>query len=526
MVKYSLARVYVCINDMSNSRTKNSVLNMATSVAIRFFTLILSFVSRTVFIYILGAEYLGLNGLFTNILSFLALSELGLGSAIAFLLYKPIAENDIERMKTVMHFYKKCYMVVGTVILLLGCCLMPFLKYLVNFDQPIPDNLYLVFFLFVLQSAVSYFFAAYKQTFVNANQKTYVLTKIELVFTVVNCIVDIVVLLLFRNFIVYLVGKVIVVIIKNLVLSKKIDSLYPFLTESVSQYLTRSEVKNVFKDIYSVSVFRLGSVLFNSVSNIVTSALVGTIVVGYYSNYTMIVTQIEMVMMLAFNAVAASIGNVVATESKDKQYSVFKRLDSLTFIIYGACTVFLIQCLNSFIQIWIGENDSDYVLNQIVVILICANFYINCSAQVMERFRVASGNFHIGRDLQVIGGVVNIILSVILAKTYGFEGVLIAPLISKIFVTTTPYVINVGKAVFGIEWIKMLKDYFGKIAYIALLSTLCWFACFHFHMHGIKSFAIEIIITVLIVLIVSYLTFRNTEVYFEIRNLIKKIFKA
>ena len=269
---------------MANSRTKNSVLNMATSVAIRVSTLILSFVSRTVFIYILGAEYLGLNGLFSNILSFLALSELGLGSAIAFLLYKPIADNDIERMKTVMYFYKKCYMVVGTVILLLGCCLMPFLKFLVNLDQPIPENLYLVFFLFVLQSAVSYFFAAYKQTFVNANQKTYVLTKIELAFTVVNCIVDIVVLYLFRSFILYLLFKVFVVIAKNLVLSKKIDRLYPFLTEPVTTKLSREEVRKVFKDIYSVSVFRLGSVLFNSVSNIVTSAVVGTIVVGYYSN--------------------------------------------------------------------------------------------------------------------------------------------------------------------------------------------------------------------------------------------------
>lgn len=180
---------------MENTRTKNSVLNMVASVVIKTFTLILSFVSRTVFIYILGAQYLGLNGLFTNILSFLALSELGLGSAIAFLLYKPIAENDIERMKTVMHFYKRCYIIVGFAILFLGCCLMPFLNYLVNFDQPIPENLHLVFFLFVLQSAVSYFFAAYKQTFVNANQKTYLLGKIEVAYTFISCLVDIVILL-------------------------------------------------------------------------------------------------------------------------------------------------------------------------------------------------------------------------------------------------------------------------------------------------------------------------------------------
>lgn len=177
---------------------------MFASVAIKVLTLILSFVSRTVFIYILGAQYLGLNGLFTNILSFLALSELGLGSAIAFLLYKPIAENNVERMKVVMRFYKKCYIIVGLVILMLGCCLMPFLQHLVNLDQSIPENLYLIFFLFVLQSAVSYFFAAYKQTFVNANQKTYLLGKIEVIYTIVGCLVDIIVLFVLRNFIAYL----------------------------------------------------------------------------------------------------------------------------------------------------------------------------------------------------------------------------------------------------------------------------------------------------------------------------------
>lgn len=502
---------------MANSRAKNSVLNMATSVAIRVSTLILSFVSRTVFIYILGAEYLGLNGLFSNILSFLALSELGLGSAIAFLLYKPIADNDIERMKTVMHFYKKCYMVVGTVILLLGCCLMPFLKFLVNLDQPIPENLYLVFFLFVLQSAVSYFFAAYKQTFNNANQKTYLLGKIEVAFTFINCIVDIVVLYLFRSFILYLLFKVFVVIAKNLVLSKKIDRLYPFLTESVTTKLSNEEVRKVFKDIYSVSVFRLGSVLFNSVSNIVTSAVVGTIVVGYYSNYTMIVKNSEILIMMAFHAVAAGIGNVVATESKEKQYAVYKKLDQLTFFVYGSCTILLFQLLNSFVKIWIGDLDSSYILSQIIVILICANFYLNCSCQVLERFRIASGNFKVGRDLQVIGGVANIFLSVILAKTWGFEGVLASPFLCKLFITVSPFVFRVGKSVFGKSYLAMAKEYLYKASVIILGCVLCWFANTSFHEKSILSFAIECIVTISIILIIGLVFFMKSEAFEYIR---------
>lgn len=483
---------------MANSRTKNSVLNMATSVAIRVSTLILSFVSRTVFIYILGAEYLGLNGLFTNILSFLALSELGLGSAIAFLLYRPIAENDIERMKTIMHFYKKCYMIVGSVILLFGCCIMPFLRYLVNFDQPIPENLYLVFFLFVLQSAVSYFFAAYKQTFVNANQKTYVLTKIELLFTVVNCLVDIVLLLVFRSFIMYLIGKVIIVIIKNLVLSRKINRLYPFLTEEVNIYLTKVEVHKIFKDIYSVSIFRLGSVLFNSVSNIVTSTVVGTIVVGYYSNYTMIVTQVEAVLMLAFNAVAAGIGNAVAIETKEKQFEIYKKIDTVTSCANIFCTVCLFQLLNSFMKIWLGGIGTEYVLSQFIVILIVSNMYINCSCQVLDRFRTAAGEFKIGRDLQVIGGVANIILSVILAKSWGFEGVLVSPFICKIFITVTPFIILAGKKVLHKSVKYMMMEYLKKILVTIILCLCIWFMNSPFHMEGLLAFAIEIVVTIVL----------------------------
>ena len=504
---------------MANSRTKNSVLNMATSVAIRVSTLILSFVSRTVFIYILGAEYLGLNGLFSNILSFLALSELGLGSAIAFLLYKPIADNDIERMKTVMHFYKKCYMVVGTVILLLGCFLMPFLKYLVNLDQSLPDNLYLVFFLFVLQSAVSYFFAAYKQTFVNANQKTYVLAKIELIFTVINCLVDIILLLIFRSFIIYLVGKVIVVIIKNLLLSRKINHIYPFLTENVSAYLTKAEVRKVFKDIYSVSVFRLGSVLFNSVSNIVTSTVVGTIVVGYYSNYTMIVTQAEMVMMLAFNAVAAGIGNVMATESKEKQFKIYKKIDTITSCANIFCTVCLFQLLNSFVNIWLGKVGEEYVLSQFIVILIVANMYVNCSCQVLDRFRTAAGEFKIGRDLQIIGGIANIVLSVTFAKTWGFEGVLISPFLCKIFITVTPFVIKTGNKVFGKSTIYMLLEYLRNMGIAAILCVFNWLLCKPFHMNGIKGFTIEAITTISITIILLMLFNRKEFIsYIKQRN--------
>ncbi len=503
---------------MENSRTKNSVLNTISNVGIRLLTLVLSFASRTVFIYTLGAEYLGLNGLFSNILSFLAMSELGIGTAISFLLYKPLAINDTERVKTVMAFYKRCYLAIGTIITLLGVVLMPFLNYMVNFDQPVPENLYIVFLLYVLQYSVSYFFVAYKQTLIEANQKKYKLTRYEIVFTLLNCVVDIVVLLIFRNFIAFLVFKLLLVIVKNLVYAKKIDKMYPYLLEPITVSLSRQEIKQIFKDVYSIAVFRLGSVLFNSVTNIVTSTIVGTIIVGYYSNYTMIVMQVQAVYLMIVSAVSASVGNVVALGTKDKQYEIYKKLNLITFFIYGIASICLFQLLNSFINLWLGNVGKDYILSQFVVGLIVANLYTDCSCQILDRFRTAAGFFKLGRDLQVIGGLINVLLSVLLAKIWGFEGALISPFLCKLFITVTPFVLRVGKTVFEKSYREMLLDYFSQIFVVCLICTLIWYICKTIHIGTIVSFLLEIFITIVVSSFMLFLIYKRTDAYKELSS--------
>lgn len=503
---------------MKDSRTRNSALNIVSNVGIKLLTLILSFASRTVFIYALGAEYLGLNGLFSNILSFLALSELGLGTAISFLLYKPLAIDDKERIKAVMAFYKKCYLLIGSVITLLGVALMPFLKYLVNLEQPIPENLYLVFFLFVLQSSVSYFFVAYKQTLIEANQKKYKLTKYEIVFTILNCVVDIVVLLIFRDYILYLLFKLALIVVKNLVFAHKIDKLYPYLKEPITTKLTKQEVIKIFKDVYSVAVFRLGSVLFNSVTNIVTSAVVGTIVVGYYSNYTMIVMQVETIYMMIVSAIAASVGNVVAVESKEKQFAVYRKLNLITFFVYGIACICLFQLLNSFVNLWLGNVGKEYIMSQFVVCLIVANMYTNCSCQVLDRYRTAAGYFKIGRDLQVVGGAANVVLSVMLAKLWGFEGVLIAPFLCKIFITVTPFVLRVGRNVFLKSYVYMLFEYFSQLFVVCLICTITWFVCKSIHLGSLWHFVLETVVTLIISVLLMLVFFHKTIAFKQLKS--------
>lgn len=254
---------------MNQSRTKKSMLTFVTSGVRQALTLLLTFASRTVFIYILGAGYLGLNGLFSNILSILALSELGIGTAISFYLYKPLADQDKERIKTLMKFYKLCYRVVGISIIALGCCVMPALPMLVNFDQGAPVNLYLVYFLYLLNTASSYLFFAYKQALVIANQEQYKIEKINIWFTFINCFVDILVLIIAQDYISYLIAKTILVFAKNFVIARKIDREYPFLKEKDVNPLQKGEVICFFKDIGAVALFRVGSTLYNATDNII-----------------------------------------------------------------------------------------------------------------------------------------------------------------------------------------------------------------------------------------------------------------
>lgn len=495
---------------MSNSRTKNSILTMVTGEARQILNLLLTFASRTVFINVLGAEYLGLNGLFSNILSLLALSELGIGSAISFYLYKPLVTKDIGRIKSLMKLYKLCYRVVGGFIIVIGSCIMPLLPRLVNFEQNVPVNLYLVYFLYLLNTASSYLFFAYKQALVTANQEQYKIEKVNIAFTFVNCLGDIVILLIFRNYIAYLILKFTFSLMKNVAIAVKIDNEYPYIKDKNADRIEKKEIKVFFKDVLSIALFKVGSTLFNATDNIIISVLLGTVFVGYYSNYFLIISQIVAVISMINKSLTAGIGNVMAKESKEKQYHIFKQLDFGVFAFSLICTVCLFQLLNSFVKIWIGNQDADYVLSQASVLCFCISFYFDSTTQVLNLFREGSGNFKIGRSLQVLGGVLNIILSVVLGKHFGLTGIFAATVISKALVTVTPFVANISARVFGLSKVHLVKDYYFN--FLVMLGSLgmIWILGSPFHMKGIGAFCVECLIAVIVPCIIIYAIYGRT----------------
>lgn len=506
---------------MENSRKKNTSLSIVASGIRQISSILLQFVSRTVFIYILGKEYLGLNGLFTNILQLLALSELGIGTAITFYLYKPLALGDKERVKVLMHFYKKCYNVVGLAILLIGCSIMPFLHKLVNFDQPLPENLYVVYLLFLLQSACTYFFFAYKQSLITADQKLYKVERINIVFLFIGCLVDIIVLLVFRAFLPYLIFKVAIVILKNLCIALMVDKEYPYIKEPCETRLSKNEIRLFFKDVYSVAVFNIGSVFFNSLANFIISVMIGTAMVGVYSNYTMITTQAQAIFMIFITSVTASVGNVLAKESKERQKEIFDKLRIYAFVISGIFSLCIFQLINSFINIWLGNLDKSYLLSQFAVLFISIDFYINTYCQIHNTFRQASGNFRIGQYLQFIGGAANLALAIPMCKAFGIAGVFAAQVISKMVVTNVPFLCMVEQKLFnatilGTMW-RILRD----MGITILMGITIWFLCKNLHQTTVFNFVFESLIVITIPTLLYYFIFRKTEAFTEIVGIIK-----
>lgn len=510
---------------MSESRTKKSFFTMVTSGIRQILTVVLAFVSRSVFIHILGAEYLGLNGLFTNILQFLSLAELGIGAAVSFYLYKPLAEKNIERIKAIMLFYKQCYRVVGLSILGIGCLLMPFLSKLVNLDQPIPENIYLIYFLYLCNSAFTYLFFAYRQTLVTANQEQYKIEKINIAYTFVNCLADIVILLIFRSFLVYLSVKVALVVVKNVIIALKINKEYPYITEPCSTKLTRDEIKSLFKDVYSVSIFKIGCIVINSTTNIVISAVLGTVIVGYFSNYYMVISQVSVIFNMVVYSFTAGVGNVIVKESKERQFQVFKTLNFFTFCIYLVFTVCLFQLLNSFVNLWVGGVDKSYILSQGAVIMICANFFADCASQVINTFRNASGRFKTGRSFTLVGGLINIPFSIFMAKQFGLVGVLFTLPLCKILVAVLPFFVMIGRDLFNKSAFVMLSDLFLKMIVTIACCSLTWFTCSSFHQSDLAHFIGEIAVSLFIPMAIIFILYNRTQEMHELKNKVQSLIR-
>ena len=415
-------------NNMNESRTKKSLQNAFVALFIQALNAIVGVVSRTIFIKILGNDYLSVNGLFSNILTLLSFAELGIGNAIIFALYKPVVNNDEEKIRQILKIYKYAFLIISMVIIGGGALIIPFLKYLVTDVPDISENIVLIYSLFVLNTASTYFFS-YKNAIIIANQRNYVVITIKEIVTIGRIAFQIVFLLLTHNYIFYLLLEIGFSLVTNLACTLYANRHYPYIKMRCDTSLPKEERNKIFRDVKSLFVYKGGAAILNGTDNIIISLIIATAFVGICSNYVLVIGTINGVVMQICNSVTASIGNHNVTSSPEEKEKKFREINSICFIIFSFCSVCLAVLLNPLIETWLGI---DYLLSQWVVIALVLPFLLTGMNQIVSTYRMTLGLFKQARFIPLFAALINIVLSFVFGYLFGLIGVFIATSVAKL----------------------------------------------------------------------------------------------
>lgn len=483
-------------------RTKNSILNITTAWIGQISVLLFQILNRFVFVRTLSAEYLGMSGLFSNILSMLALAELGVGSAMTFSLYVPLVQHDVEKIKSLMHLYRNTYRVIGCVVLCLGLLMLPVYPFFIS-SQPDIEHLDLIYLLYVINSSVSYFYS-YKRSLIIADQKKYVDSIVHYSRQAVMNILQIAILFLTHNFILYLVCQFVCQLIENIVISNIADRMYPYLEEKNVEPLEPVDLKMIRRNVGALVTHRIGGMVVNGTSSILISKFISLAVAGIYSNYLMITNALNSIVGQAFSAITGSVGNLEASENPDKILSVFHKIYFFNFFLIAFCTICLVCLFQPFISLWVGES---YLLDNLTMIVFVINFYLNGMRKSVYTFRDASASYYYDRYKPIVEAVVNFILSVIFINRWGLVGLLLATTISTLTICSwvEPFVLY--RHIFFKKFSDFFKRFFVYAA-IVTVDALIGFKLFVLMTAGISErggvwcFIIQLFTAVIISLVV------------------------
>lgn len=456
-------------------RVQSAAKNIAFGYIGNLTTQLLGFILRTVFISYLGDTLNGINDLYTGILSVLSLAELGVGTALNYSLYGPVARKDYEKIKSYMQLYKKAYRVIGLVIAVIGLAISPFLPYLVKQPQGVSvRDLTLYYFIFLFNT-VSTYFVAYKYSLAYAEQKNYIQTNTITITKMITVTLQIAVIVTTRNFYLYLLTAAAVELIQKIFISWYLNRLYPYLKDKNVKKLSKEETGEVVTKTKALVFHKVGDVARLQTDSMIISAFINVTLVGFVGNYNMILNSVANFVNIIFNSVLSSFGNLIATESKEKQYDVFKVYRFFACWIYGFSAVGFFLLLTPFIVIWQGN---EKVLAAGVVACILIDYYFKGDRIVLSNFKTAAGVFEQDKYLALIQGVVNLILSIVLVQKIGLVGIYIGTIVSGLIANITkPFII------YKVCFEKSVKTYFlDSVKYLAVLGGILML------LTGIKQF--------------------------------------
>ncbi len=493
---------------MKKTRTQNVIKNMWVGTMFQMISLILGFVSRTIFIRILGSEYLGLNSLFTNILTILSFAELGIGNAIIFSMYKPLANDDYPKLKKLTNFYKEVYTKIALIMIGVGIIIIPFIPHIIKEVPNIKESIYLIYFIFLMDTSVSYFFS-YRTSIINADQKNYIIITYTYIFRIIQITLQLTLLYFTHNYMLYIILQLLNTIVTQLFLARKSKKMYPELVNLDNERLEEKERKSIFSNVKALFTYKFASVILNGTDSIIISKYLGLVTLGLYSNYYLIINAIAQIISQVLNAFTSSIGNLIAKESIEKDKKVFHQLFYFTGLIYCIIGTCLYILFNDFITLWLGK---EYLLSNFVVAMIVTHLCFNGMQFTTFTYRNAAGKFDYYRYAPVVSAIVNIVLSIIFAKIMGLGGIFLATTVSRAISAGWIDPLIVYRHVFNEGPKEYFINYFKMLIRLALIFIIVFYIAKYITVTSIVTFIIKgAVLAISCGLLYILLTFKTEE---------------
>lgn len=491
------------------SRTKNAKRNILSAGFNRIVSIIMPFVIRTVIINKLGMEYLGLDNLFTSILQILNLSELGISSAVVYCMYKPIVENDYKKVSALYNFIKKIYMCIAVFVLVVGIVILPFLKHFIAGNIPDDVNIYILYLIYLFNTVISYCLCAYKNALLNAFQRVDIVNNILTTSRFIMYLFQFMLLMIFSNYYTYIIILPICTFINNILTWIYTDKYFGQIKPEGK--LDEKIKKELKKQIGGLFVTKLCTVSRNSFDSIIISSFLGLTMTAMYNNYYYILTAVLSMLIIFTSSIIPSVGNSIAINSVEKNYDDFNKFNFIYMWLVGVCCVILFNLYQPFMKLWVGE---EKMLSILSVVLFCVYFYSLNIGSMRATYSEAAGLWWENRYKSVFEAFANLLLNIILGKIWGIYGVLIATIITIIFINFGMS----GKILYDKYFVSYdIEKYFlNTLIYFCVMVLACIVSAliiYHIKLTGGVEMIVDFIISFAISNLIFYLSFRKREEY-------------
>lgn len=504
---------------MKIDRTKNATRNILFGGILKIYQIIMPFIMRTVMIYCMGVEYLGLNSLFASVLQTLNLAELGVGSAMIYSMYKPIVDDDEKKIDALMRLYKIYYRIIGLVVATCGIILLPFIPRLVKSGLPAGLNIYILYLMNLGTTVLSYWLFAYKNSLFYAHQRIDVTNKISIIVNTIQYGVQLVIIIIIKNYYLYVLVALATQAVTNIATSKAADRFYPKY-KAVGK-LSHEEVKEINHRIRDLFTSKIGAVIVNSADTIVISAFLGLTMLAIYQNYFYILSSILGIVSVIFTACSAGIGNSIIIETKEKNFNDLKKFTFLMSWIAGICSCCFLCLFQPFMKLWVGDK---LLLPFSAVVCFCIYYYVYEINQLLNTYKDAAGIWHEDRFRPLVTALANLSLNLILVQFWGIYGVLLSTVISMLVVGMPWLLYNLFTVLFNRKQFPLYLRCLVKYIIVVFVSCLlCYSVCCFITFGKWSTLIIRIVICCVLPNIFYYIVYRKSPEFTQCIYLFDKM---